>query len=558
MPDEGVERRSIELARERPLREVLAAVERVLLPGAPLPVTHTASLGSRWRLPDWVPMTADIAPRFVMPPGSVVESGVDPVSGMVRGPEDPPPNRPPVDAELAMDGGPTGNLGLVATPVIRVTDSGVVTASTAPITTSTNPRPVLVDVRGQRRPWATPSSTDLDVVIEVRASEQGPRWRPRRRTSPGPAVNGMGSPLGPWLALDVPPPGPARSGSTWWSAAWDVGDGLDPATVAVAVVRAALSGVVLDGRGLPAAVRCHLAPELDGILQEPSPSMDDPLAWERRSVRQRRAAVRGHAAALAMESAIRPEAAVPARLPTVSALLVTRRPGLAASALEAMERQTYPELDVVLAIHGVADDPELERRVAASRLRVELITVPAAATLGEALGIATARARGSLITKVDDDDIYGPEHIWDLVVARAVSGATVVGKPAQYVLLEQQGVTVRRDRPSADVYGRVVAGGTMLMARGELEAMGGWRPVRSGVDRALLDRVLHAGGTIYQTWSFGFIYRRHGDAHTWDVSDAYFLRSVIQRWEGLPDLPEFGPSADADGTHDVYDRLIAR
>jgi hypothetical protein len=286
--------------------------------------------------------------------------------------------------------------------------------------------------------------------------------------------------------------------------------------------------------------------------------MDDPLAWERRSVRQRRAAVRGHAAALAMESAIRPEAAVPARLPTVSALLVTRRPGLAVSALEAMERQTYPELDVVLAIHGVADDPELERRVAASRLRVELITVPAAATLGEALGIATARACGSLITKVDDDDIYGPEHIWDLVVARAVSGATVVGKPAQVVLLEQQGVTVRRDRPSADVYGRVVAGGTMLMARGELEAMGGWRPVRSGVDRALLDRVLHAGGTIYQTWSFGFIYRRHGDAHTWDVSDAYFLRSVVQRWEGIPDLPEFGPSADADRTHDVYDRLIAR
>ena len=39
-------------------------------------------------------------------------------------------------------------------------------------------------------------------------------------------------------------------------------------------------------------------------------------------------------------------------------------------------------------------------------------------------------------TKVDDDDRYGPEHIWDLVLARQFSGATVVGKGAEFVYLE--------------------------------------------------------------------------------------------------------------------------
>jgi len=164
----------------------------------------------------------------------------------------------------------------------------------------------------------------------------------------------------------------------------------------------------------------------------------------------------------------------------------------------------------------------------------------ASTTLGEALGIVTGRARGSLVAKIDDDDIYGPEHIWDLVIARALSGATVVGKAAEFVLLDQMGITVRRGGMASDAFNRVVAGGTILLPRGELESLGGWRPVRSGVDRALLDRVLQGGGSVYRTWPTGFIYRRHGQGHTWGPADAYFLRGASMRWEGIPDLPEFG------------------
>ena len=43
-----------------------------------------------------------------------------------------------------------------------------------------------------------------------------------------------------------------------------------------------------------------------------------------------------------------------------------------------------------------------------------------------------------------------------------------------------------------------------------------------------------------RTWPTGFIYRRHGQGHTWGPADAYFLRGASMRWEGIPDLPEFG------------------
>jgi hypothetical protein len=487
------------------------------------------ALGSQGRLPAWLPIGGDVAMRFVIPPGSPLDEGVDPITGKPRGPEDPPPNRPAVDGELVMGRArPTASLGLVATAIAEATDEGVTREVVGGRTQSVSPdAPVLVDVRGHRRTWTPPTASDPHVVVEARRRGSSGRWRLR---------GAQGEPMGPWQGLEVPL---VAAATPWWSIAFDIGDDLDAAAVAAGVVRAALTGVVVDGRRVPRAVNARLAPELAGIIGEELPATDDALGWERRSVRQRRAAVRGHAAPFGIDAVIRPDAAVPALRPSVSALLVTRRPGLAVSVLRAIEHQTYPELEIVIAVHGVPQDPALEQAIAASERPIELVMVPAEATFGEALAIATARARGGLIIKFDDDDIYGPEHVWDLVVGRAISGANVVGKAAQFVWLEQRGTTVRRGRPTADIYGKVVAGGTMLVARGELEELGGWRPVRSGVDRALLDRALQAGGTIYQAWPFGYIYCRHGDAHTWDVSDDYFLRDVLQRWEGIPDLPEF-------------------
>jgi hypothetical protein len=526
---DGRVRIMLELAGERPLREVLAAIESLLRPGAPLPVTHSVALGSQGRLPAWLPIGGDVAMRFVIPPGSPLEEGVDPITGKPRGPEDPPPNRPAVDGEIVMGSArPTASLGLVATAIAEATDEAVAQEVVAGRTQPAAPdSPVLVDVRGHRRTWTPPTPSDPHVVVEARRKGSTGRWR---------LLGPTGESMGPWQALATPL---VAAPTPWWSIAFDVEDGIDATPMAAAVVRASLTGVVVDGRRLPPAVRARLAPELAAILAEELPPTEDPLAWERRSVRQRRAAVRGHAAPFGIDAAIRPDAAVPALRPSVSALLVTRRPGLALSVLRAIEHQTYPELEIVVAVHGVPQDPALEQAIAASERPIELVMVPAEATFGEALAVATGRARGGLLIKFDDDDIYGPEHVWDLVVGRAISGASVVGKAAQFVWLEQQGITIRRGRPTADVYGKVVAGGTILVARGELEDLGGWRPVRSGVDRALLDRALQAGGTIYQAWPFGYIYCRHGDAHTWDVSDDYFLRDVLQRWDGLPDLPEF-------------------
>jgi hypothetical protein len=204
--------------------------------------------------------------------------------------------------------------------------------------------------------------------------------------------------------------------------------------------------------------------------------------------------------------------------------------------VELLAAQTYPHLDVVLVMHGAELDAPTREELATGSIPVEVIELPVERSLGEALSQATLRARGTLVTKFDDDDQYGPEHIWDLVLARRYSGATVVGKGPEFVYLTDEDVTIRRAWTS-ETFSNVVAGGTIMVARGDLEAVGGWRPVPRSVDRTLLERVIRAGGLVYRTHPHGFVYTRHNEGHTWDPGGAeFFLRTAIRRWDGLPSV----------------------
>jgi hypothetical protein len=299
-----------------------------------------------------------------------------------------------------------------------------------------------------------------------------------------------------------------------------------PAAQAAAIAQLAMTGLVLHAE-LAKSVGKLLAPELVSLLQTPLPGRDtDPVEWELRSVGQRREALRRHATAFAL-----PYRSL-GRLPSVSALLVSRRADRVAEAVAALDAQSYPDLEIVVGLHGIDAPAGLPDRVVVRR-------IPEALSFGEALAEATRAASGSLVTKVDDDDRYGPEHVWDLVLARYYSGATVAGKAAEFVYLAPYGTTIRR-RMASEVYSDVVAGGTLLLSRGDLEDVGGWRPVPKSVDRALLDRVLHAGGLVYRTHPFGFVYTRYAEGHTWDPGMPYFLRNPHRHWPGLPPYREFG------------------
>jgi hypothetical protein len=199
---------------------------------------------------------------------------------------------------------------------------------------------------------------------------------------------------------------------------------------------------------------------------------------------------------------------------------------------------------VVVGLHGPASFPDdvrgdLHRVAAASSRQVQVVDVPAGVTFGAALGHLTARASGVLVTKVDDDDFYGPDHVEDLVLAHRFSGAHLVGRPKEFVYLADLDQT-RRRRGRTECYRGFVCGGTMLLAKGDLEELGGWRPIPRGVDRGLSERVLRSGRLVYRTHGVGYLLNRHGADHTWTSDHSSLLVVQAETWPGLLRHEAFG------------------
>ena len=312
------------------------------------------------------------------------------------------------------------------------------------------------------------------------------------------------------------------------------------------------AGVVARLAGMGTPVRLvdggpGLAPllgaDLHALMTQSLPRGDlDAREWA--SIRMRRLAQRDHALPARLR-ALCAAADLPCPAPpTVSVLLATRRPERLARALGSVAKQDYPYMELVLALHGGGFEGALIESFA-RQLPIRVVRVAAERTLGEALAAAARAARGPLLAKMDDDDVYGAEHLQDLVLAHRYSGAALVGKGNETAYLAGADATVRRGRWRAESYSRDIAGGALLIARADLERAGGWRPLPRGVDQALAADVVRGGGAVYRTHGAGFVLVRHGCGHAWDIDEARLLADadeVHRGWRpdlaGIDDAPE--------------------
>ena len=311
------------------------------------------------------------------------------------------------------------------------------------------------------------------------------------------------------------------------------------------LARLAARGVPVQLADADAGLEALLGPELHGLMTAGARGADA-ARREALSIAMRRAALRRHSVGARVRQICAaagpgPHARAPAP-PLVSVLLATRRPAFLAGAVANVARQTWPRIELVLALHGPGfEAAAIEGALAGFPHPVRLVRLGEEHTLGAVLGAATAQARGPLLAKMDDDDLYGPEHLWDLVLAHEYSGAALVGKFPATVYLASLDRTVRQRAVPAETWSPSITGGTLLLHRDDLARAGGWRPAPRHVDRLLVDDVLAAGGAVYRTHGAGYLMVRHRHGHTWEAGEERFLanaEAVHRGWRPeIADIP---------------------
>ena len=210
------------------------------------------------------------------------------------------------------------------------------------------------------------------------------------------------------------------------------------------------------------------------------------------------------------------------QLPTVSIIVATKRPEFVGRIIRMIDLQTYPNVEVILALHG--EDFEHGYDISTPN---HIINISSRESLGNALRYATDLAKGDLIAKMDDDDIYDIEHIWDLVLAYQYSSARLVSKTCKYHYLVDSKELKVRSAGMSEIPIIHSLGAILLIDRNTLYRAGGWSDVHHGEDLALSKSVRKMGRKIYRTHGYGYICMRYdrcdsNHEHTSRLSDHAF------------------------------------
>jgi hypothetical protein len=212
--------------------------------------------------------------------------------------------------------------------------------------------------------------------------------------------------------------------------------------------------------------------------------------------------------------------------PSVSALVPTIRPQQLDNVFSSLAGQHGVDPQLVLLTHGF--------RLPAERLaelsekyglqNVVLLDASREVSLGECLNRCAAAASGQVLTKMDDDDHYGPHYLSDQLHALSYSGADIVGKQAHYMHLETSNAAILRFAAREHRFTDFVMGPT-IMANRDVFTDHPFPHVAVGEDTGFLRAAHSAGRVIYSADRFNYFQVRTGAGHTWQMDDAEFLAS---------------------------------
>lgn len=208
---------------------------------------------------------------------------------------------------------------------------------------------------------------------------------------------------------------------------------------------------------------------------------------------------------------------------SISAVVSTNRPEHLAGIIETHAEQLHSDRELVVVAHGIEIPRDFAARAADAGIEnLKVIHIDAAESLGTCLNRGVSAAEGTIVTKMDDDDVYGAHYLSDQLASLQYSNADLVGKQAHYLHLRGRNIVMCRFPEREHRYTDLVMGPT-LMGRREVFAEHPFANRTQGEDTEFQHRLVAAGARIYSGDRFNFVQVRGDQRHTWSVTDDALL-----------------------------------
>lgn len=200
------------------------------------------------------------------------------------------------------------------------------------------------------------------------------------------------------------------------------------------------------------------------------------------------------------------------------------------------QRSSYPVKELIIILNN--NELNLSRYEAfARRFRdVRVLRMDESVSLGECLNFGIISSRYDYISKMDDDDFYGPNYLTDLMHTLNSSECQVTGKNPVFVYFEEN--------KSLYIFksSKIVTGATLLF-RKDIFPNVRFRDVNIGEDYYFLYDCARSGIKIEPSDKYNYVYIRHSNLqdHTFKITSEDFLEEGIYNIEKIMAVNNFSP-----------------
>jgi glycosyltransferase involved in cell wall biosynthesis len=220
--------------------------------------------------------------------------------------------------------------------------------------------------------------------------------------------------------------------------------------------------------------------------------------------------------------------------PKVTLAIPTNRPENLRYIRENFERQTYPNLELILVLNNDRYEKEEVSAQFAQHPNVKVFQLPEERTLGECLNLSIEQSTGQYWAKLDDDNIYLEDFITDLMLPFKYCNTGIVGKGTYFIYLEGLNVLALRFPSHEHSWVDFMSGSAMVVKMDIFEKIR-FPETSVGEDTQFMKDYLKLGHKMYSTDVFNYIVMRKAnlDQHTWKINELDLLKSSEKICDGL-------------------------
>lgn len=213
----------------------------------------------------------------------------------------------------------------------------------------------------------------------------------------------------------------------------------------------------------------------------------------------------------------------------ISLILSSKRPYMLTQILKLLKKQSFRKYELMISLHGMSDgDVEKSKQLinkfsSESGIYCKVWQFSSAVIISEILNIMIINCKFEFIAKIDDDDIYGENHLLDLVVFSVYSNADFIGKSPMFIY-DEDTTTLYFDNSQYRYFDRSdeISGSSMIFKKSEVLNLGGVPLCVKNPDYVLRQLFKYNQKNIFRIYGFNHvIYRSNLESHkhTWEAQN---------------------------------------